>query len=56
MKRAIQRWIDDSLTDTLLENPETGSTFLISYDSENDVTKIQVKKPGKSKRTKKGDE
>jgi len=56
MKRAIQRWIDDYLTDVLLENPELGSKFVISYDAENDVTKITTKKPSKSKKTKKGDE
>lgn len=56
MKRAIQRWIDDYLTDVLLENPELGSTFVISYDAENDITNIITKKPSKSKKTKKGDE
>jgi ATP-dependent Clp protease ATP-binding subunit ClpC len=56
MKRAIQRWIDDHLTDTLLENPELGSKFVISYDVDNDVTKITTKKPSKSKKTKKGGE
>ena len=56
MKRAIQRWIDDYLTDALLENPELGSTFVISYDAENYITNIITKKPRKSKKTKKGDE
>lgn len=55
MKRAIQRWVDDYLTDVLLENPELGSTFVISYDSENDVTNIITKKPSKSKKKKGGD-
>ena len=44
MKRAIQRWIDDSITDTLLENPPLGSTLIISYDKESDKTKIELDK------------
>jgi ATP-dependent Clp protease ATP-binding subunit ClpC len=40
MKRAIQKWFDDYLIDVLLENPPIGTTFKISYDSDNDVTKV----------------
>ena len=43
MKRAIQKWIEDPLTETLLETPPSGSIFQISYDSENDETKITIK-------------
>lgn len=50
MKRAIQKWVDDYLTDTLLENPEIGSTFRISYDAESESTKISVKKPKSKKK------
>jgi hypothetical protein len=53
MKRAIQRWVDDYLTDTLLDNPEVGSTFIISYNAESDITKIDVKK--NRRKIKKGD-
>jgi ATP-dependent Clp protease ATP-binding subunit ClpC len=47
MKRAIQRWIDDSITDMILTNPVSGSTFILSYDKENDKTSITVKKSRK---------
>jgi hypothetical protein len=47
MKRAIRKWIDDNLIDVLLESPSTGTVFKISYDSENDVTKIESDKKKK---------
>lgn len=47
MKRAIQRWIDDYVTDVLLEGPQVGSTLIMSYDSEEDVSKVEVKKSKK---------
>jgi len=61
MKRAIQKWVDDYLIDILLESPTIGTTFRISYDSENDVTKIEsekieVEKKKKSTSRKKKDE
>jgi ATP-dependent Clp protease ATP-binding subunit ClpC len=55
MKRAIQKWVDDYLTDAILENPVAGSTFQISFDSENDVTKVEVVKK-KTTRKKKSEE
>ena len=55
MKRAIQKWVDDYLTDAILENPVAGSTFQISFDSENDVTKVEVVKK-KTTRKKKSNE
>ncbi len=55
MKRAIQKWVDDYLTDAILENPAPGSTFQISFDSENDVTKVEVVKK-KTTRKKKSEE
>jgi ATP-dependent Clp protease ATP-binding subunit ClpC len=56
MKRAIQKWIDDPITDILLENPKPNSTFQISYDSEKDETKVIVKQEIKNKPRKKRDE
>jgi ATP-dependent Clp protease ATP-binding subunit ClpC len=53
MKRAIRKWVDDYLIDVLLENPELGTTFRISYDSENDVTKVEQDKKKKSSKKKK---
>ncbi|MEI8364526.1 MAG: AAA family ATPase, partial [archaeon] len=49
MKRAIQRCIDDPLTDKLLDEPKVGSTLLISYDKDEDKTKIDIKKITKEK-------
>lgn len=55
MKRAIQKWVDDYLTDAILENPPSGSIFQISYDSESDVTKVELVKK-KTTRKKKSEE
>lgn len=39
MKRAIQRWIDDCLTDYILENnPAIGTIFHLSFDTDKEVT------------------
>jgi len=41
MKRAIQKWIDDYLTDFILENnPAEGTILSLSYDTESDTTKV----------------
>jgi len=46
MKRAIQRWIDDYLTDYILENaPVEGTKLDLSYDSDKEVTTISDTKP-----------
>ena len=51
MKRAIQKWIDDSITEFIIENnPKQGSNLLLSYDSENDCTKIILEKVKRSKK------
>lgn len=52
LKRAIQKWIDDAITDFIMENsPKEGSTLNLSYNSELDKTEIIDKK--KRKRTEK---
>ena len=53
LKRAIQKWIDDAITEVLIEEEGLllNSTFMMSYDKDADKTKIEVKKPP-SKRTK----
>jgi len=43
LKRSIQKWVDDPITDILLDEPKLGSTLLISYDKEEDKTVIKVK-------------
>ena len=53
MKRAIQKWIDDAITETLLNEPTANSTLLISYDSEKDETIISIGKVKKVKKDKK---
>jgi len=53
MKRTIQKWVDNSLTDALLENPKPGTTFILDYDSELDSTKVQIK--SKKRKPKEGD-
>jgi len=45
MKRAIQRWIDDYLTDFILENnPEEGSILHVTYNADSDHTVITEEK------------
>jgi ATP-dependent Clp protease ATP-binding subunit ClpC len=56
MKRAIQKWIDDPITETLLTSPKLNSTFLISYDSEKEETAIKIKEKVTVKTKKKRDE
>lgn len=60
LKRAIQRWIDDSITEFIIENnPAKDTELSVTYDSESDtaiVTQPKEVKKTKSKRTKKGDE
>ena len=50
LKRTVQKWVDDAITEKILsDNPEKGSTFMLSYDSENKKTVVKVKKPTKKK-------
>ena len=53
MKRAIQKWIDDAITETLLNEPEVNSTLLLSYDNEKEETIISISKTKKVKKGKK---
>ena len=54
MKRAIQRWIDDYLTDYILENnPVEGTTFNLSFDPEKEVTTVAAEKPTEEVKIKK---
>ena len=50
LKRTIQKWVDDSITDKILsDNPEKGSKFILSYDEKDDKTTVKIKKPTKKK-------
>ena len=57
LKRAIQRWIDDSITEYIIENnPALGTEMTVSYNSEDDIAVVKSKKPTKTTKKKKGDE
>jgi len=57
LKRAIQRWVDDIITDYIIENnPKEGTSFLMDYSKEDEksfvsdtATKTPAKKPRKKK-------
>lgn len=51
LKRAIQKWIDDAITETLVENSglPMDSTLILSYNKEEDKTSVEIKKVKKSK-------
>ena len=54
LKRAIQKWIDDCVTDFIIENsPAEGTKFTIDYNKDEDVSVITTDKPEKPKRGKK---
>ena len=54
LKRAIQKWVDDVITDFIIENnPVEGTKFNIDYDKEEDSSVVKVEKPEKVKKTKK---
>lgn len=42
LKRSIQKWVDDYITETLLDEPDKDSVFKISYDKEENKTKIEL--------------
>jgi len=53
LKRAIQRWIDDTVTEYIIENnPKQGTTLNLDYDKENDISFVEVKKTRKKKEEK----
>jgi ATP-dependent Clp protease ATP-binding subunit ClpC len=50
LKRTIQKWVDDAITDKILsDNPEKGSTFILSYDEKDKKTDAKIKKQTKRK-------
>ena len=54
LKRAIQRWVDDIVTDYIIENnPDEGTKFNIDYNKEDDISFITVEKVEKPKKTRK---
>ena len=54
LKRAIQRWVDDIITDYIIENnPKEGTKFLMDYNKEEDKSFVVLEKPVKKTRKKK---
>ena len=54
LKRAIQRWVDDVITDFIIENnPSEGTKFNIDYNKEEDASVVSIEKPEKVKKAKK---
>jgi ATP-dependent Clp protease ATP-binding subunit ClpC len=51
LKRAIQRWIEDEITEYIIENePEKGSNIKVDYDTENNKSIVTSTKPRKTKK------
>ncbi len=42
LKRAIQKWVDDYITETLLDEPIKNSLFKLSYNKEDNKTEIEI--------------
>jgi ATP-dependent Clp protease ATP-binding subunit ClpC len=50
LKRTIQKWVDDAVTDKVIsDNPEKGSKFILSYNEKDKKTEVKIKKPTKRK-------
>lgn len=50
LKRTIQKWVDDAITDKIItDNPDKGSKFILSYNEKDKKTEVKVKKPTKKK-------
>jgi ATP-dependent Clp protease ATP-binding subunit ClpC len=57
LKRAIQKWVDDYVTEFIIENePKSGGELLATYNSEKDITEVTLKKISKQRKNKKSDE
>jgi ATP-dependent Clp protease ATP-binding subunit ClpC len=51
LKRAIQRWIEDEITEFIIENePEKGSLLKVDYNSEENKSVVTSSKPRKTKK------
>jgi len=53
LKRALQKWIDDYITEFIIESsPKQGSTLNIDYDKEGDKSVVSIDTPIETKSTK----
>jgi ATP-dependent Clp protease ATP-binding subunit ClpE len=48
--KAIQKWVDDYVTEFVWNNPKLGTVLNLDYDKENNVTTVTVAKKLKRKR------
>ena len=54
LKRALQKWIDDYVTEFIIEkSPKEGSTLIIDYDKEGDKSVVSEPTEGKKSSKKK---
>ena len=57
LKRAIQRWVDDIITDYIIENhPKEGTKLLMDYSEEDEKSFVSTEKAAAKKPRKKKDE
>jgi len=57
LKRAIQRHVEDVLTEEIIEsNPDKGSKLTLDYDSENEKMLVITKKKRAKRKKKEGDD
>ena len=50
LKRALQRWIDDSVTEFIIENnPPAGTEMTITYNKETESAEVKIKKQKNTK-------
>jgi ATP-dependent Clp protease ATP-binding subunit ClpC len=57
LKRAIQKWIDDYVTEFIIENnPAEGTEMTITYDPESDKAVVSIPTKKKTTRKKKSEE
>ena len=50
LKRTVQKWVDDAITEKILtDNPEKGSTFILTYNEKDKKTDVKIKKLTKRK-------
>jgi ATP-dependent Clp protease ATP-binding subunit ClpC len=57
LKRAIQKWIDDYVTEFIIDNnPKIGTEMIVDYDSEKDESIVKITKKASTKKKKKTEE
>jgi len=51
LKRAIQKYIEDPITEEIIKsNPKKGTKMILDYDKENDVMVVDIAKEKKTKK------